>query len=61
MDIIDISRIAASYQEGIMTHSITVGYENANARMQFEALVTYLKSLLRPLSVKDIHPKEEMK
>ena len=26
-----------------MTHSITVGYENANARMQFEALVTYLK------------------
>ncbi|WP_169091639.1 TetR family transcriptional regulator [Paenibacillus sp. PL91] len=50
MDIVDIARLAASYQEGIMTHSITIGIEKANARMQFEALFEYLKTLLRPVS-----------
>lgn len=50
MEIEDISRIAASFQEGIMTHSITVGFEKVNARMQFESLLHYLKTLLRPAS-----------
>ncbi|MGC5772158.1 TetR family transcriptional regulator [Paenibacillus pabuli] len=50
IDVMDISRLAASYQEGIMTHYIAVGPELANTGMQFEALVHYLKSLLHPVS-----------
>lgn len=53
MDIIDISRLAASFQEGIMTHYITIGPEKANTRMQYEALMLYLKSLLHPVSIKE--------
>lgn len=53
MDIMDISRIAASYQEGIITHSITVGAGNAKTSMQFDALANYLYSLLRPAPVKE--------
>lgn len=48
MDIADISRLVASFQEGIMTHSITVGIEKVSSHMQFEALLQYLKTLLRP-------------
>lgn len=48
MDPMDISRLAASYQEGIMTHSITVGIDKAKTSMQFEALTNYLKMLLNP-------------
>ncbi|MEC0128818.1 TetR family transcriptional regulator [Paenibacillus pabuli] len=48
MDPMDISRLAASYQEGIMTHTITVGTEKAKTSMQFEALTTYLRTLLHP-------------
>lgn len=50
MNIVDIARLAASFQEGIVTHSITIGIEKANARMQFEAQLEYLKTLLRPVS-----------
>ncbi|MGG6310786.1 TetR family transcriptional regulator [Paenibacillus macerans] len=48
MEIMDISRIAAAYQEGIMTHSIAVGVEKTNSEMQFKALLQYLKSMLLP-------------
>jgi len=46
--ITEISKLAASYQEGIVTHSIAVGTEEANTSMQFEALTSYLKQLLNP-------------
>ena len=48
MDAMDISRIVAAYQEGIMTHSISVGAEITNSEMQFKALLQYLIALLRP-------------
>ncbi|WP_434751926.1 TetR family transcriptional regulator [Paenibacillus amylolyticus] len=51
MEAMDISRLAASYQEGIMTHSITVGTKKAKTSMQFEALIAYLKTLLHPVTV----------
>ncbi|WP_019007677.1 hypothetical protein [Cohnella laeviribosi] len=60
MDIMDISRLAASYQEGIMPHSITGGTEKANTRMQVDALVEYLKSLPRTKSVKESYQREEI-
>ncbi|MBN2983744.1 MULTISPECIES: TetR family transcriptional regulator [Cohnella] len=47
-DIAHVARLAASFQEGIMTHSIAVGPDKADARMQFDALLRYLKSLLQP-------------
>jgi len=50
-NIMDVSKLIASYQEGIMTHSITVGTDNANTRMQVDSLVEYLKSLLHLKSV----------
>ncbi|GEM_PF-973792 len=48
-DVMDISRLAASYQEGITTHAITVGAHNAKTAMQFDALTAYLNVLLRPV------------
>lgn len=48
MELSDISRLAASYQEGIVTHSIAVGIETANTKMQFDSLLAYLKNLLQP-------------
>ncbi|WP_379127447.1 TetR family transcriptional regulator [Paenibacillus sp. sgz500958] len=50
LDVYDISRLAASYQEGIMTHTITMGPEKVNVQMQLEALGIYLQSLLKPIS-----------
>lgn len=41
-----ISRIAASFQEGIMTHTIAVGPELARTEIQLEALIDYLYHLL---------------
>lgn len=46
--ITEISKLTASYQEGIVTHSIAVGTEKANTSMQFAALTSYLKQLLNP-------------
>ncbi|WP_236575772.1 TetR family transcriptional regulator [Paenibacillus sp. USDA918EY] len=60
MSIMDIARLAASYQEGIMTHSITVGTELASTRMQFDSLVEYLKSLLCSKWVHESDQQEEM-
>ncbi|SFS55148.1 TetR family transcriptional regulator [Paenibacillus sp. 453mf] len=57
MDIMEISRLASSFQEGIMTHSITIGTTKANTSKQFNALLRYLNNLLQPTSVKD--PKRE--
>lgn len=57
MDVMDISRIAAAYQEGIMTHSISVGAEITNSEMQFKALLQYLRNLLRP--DENSYPREE--
>ena len=54
MNIMDISRLAASFQEGIMTHYIAIGPEKANTRMQYEALMLYLKNLLHPVSIKEM-------
>lgn len=51
MSTTDISRIMASYQEGIMTHAIAVGVEKANTEMQFQSLQNYLKKMLMPLPV----------
>jgi len=48
MNIADISKLAASYQEGIVTHSIAVGIKKADTHMQFEALMSYLQQLLNP-------------
>jgi AcrR family transcriptional regulator len=45
----DISRLAAAYQEGIITHTIAIGPERANTRLQLDALIRYLKQLLNPL------------
>ncbi|WP_145329226.1 TetR family transcriptional regulator [Paenibacillus xylanexedens] len=59
MDVMDISRLAASYQEGIMTHSITVGTEKAKTSMQFEALLAYLKTLLHPVMIHEPDHSEE--
>ncbi len=59
MDVSEISRLAASYQEGIMTHTITVGPERVNTRMQLKALVHYLQSLLKPVLISE-HPREEI-
>ncbi|OKP77109.1 hypothetical protein A3842_16855 [Paenibacillus sp. P3E] len=58
MDVTDISRLAASYQEGIMTHTITVGLEKANTRMQLESLVHYLQVLLKPVLIREHHREE---
>ncbi|CAM3373133.1 hypothetical protein [Marinicrinis lubricantis] len=60
MDIEDISKLAASFQEGIMTHSISVGLEKPNTKMPFQALIEYLKSLLQPVLVKKAVPEEEL-
>ena len=59
IDAKDISRIVASFQEGIMTHSITVGTEKAKTRMQFEALITYLKTILHPVMIHEPDHSEE--
>jgi len=48
LGVLDISRLAASFQEGIVTHTYAVGAAKANSPMQIEALLDYLKSLLRP-------------
>ncbi|UPK46937.1 TetR family transcriptional regulator [Paenibacillus pabuli] len=56
MDVMDISRLAASFQEGIMTHYITIGPEKANTSMQYEALMLYLKSMLHPVSIQETQP-----
>ncbi|QJC50716.1 TetR/AcrR family transcriptional regulator [Paenibacillus albicereus] len=48
LDVDNFARLAASYQEGILTHSITIGIRQANAPMQIEALLSYFKTLLRP-------------
>lgn len=58
MDVSEISRLAASYQEGIMTHTITVGPEKANTRMQLESLVHYLQVLLKPVPIREHHREE---
>lgn len=50
MSVIDISRIVASFQEGIITHAITVGIETANTKIQLESFIDYVKSLLRPIT-----------
>lgn len=52
IDTLDIAKLAASLQEGIVTHAITIGVEKTNARMQFDALLRYLYELLlgRPRS-----------
>lgn len=46
MSVSDISKLAASFQEGILTHTITVGPETANTQMQQEALIQCLHRLL---------------
>ncbi|GLX71047.1 TetR family transcriptional regulator [Paenibacillus glycanilyticus] len=46
MPVRDIARIIASYQEGIVTHSVAVGTETANSQVQIQALLDYLKQLL---------------
>ncbi|NOU77520.1 TetR family transcriptional regulator [Paenibacillus sp. LMG 31459] len=48
MDLGQISRLVSSFQEGIVTHSITVGTRQAGTRLQFNALLNYLYSLLQP-------------
>ncbi|MDO3412392.1 TetR family transcriptional regulator [Saccharibacillus sp. CPCC 101409] len=53
MDVRDISRLISAFQEGIFTHSITIGTETANTAMQFDAMQRYLHSLL--------HGKEDTK
>ncbi|ASS65420.2 MULTISPECIES: TetR family transcriptional regulator [unclassified Paenibacillus] len=59
MEVTDISRIAASFQEGIVTHSFTVGMDKANTRMQLQALLTYLSSMLRPGHAGQANSREE--
>jgi len=41
-----IARIISSYQEGILTHTLAVGPERANAEQQLQALSVYLRQLL---------------
>ncbi|WP_379139897.1 TetR family transcriptional regulator [Paenibacillus sp. sgz500992] len=48
MDLSEISRVVSSFQEGIVTHSITVGIKQADTSMQFNALLHYLYRLLQP-------------
>lgn len=48
MPLADISRLVASYQEGIMSHSFAVGPERARTAVQIEALTQYLQRLLMP-------------
>ncbi|WNS44221.1 TetR family transcriptional regulator [Paenibacillus sp. MMS20-IR301] len=43
-----LARIAASYSEGIMTHSLAVGPELAQTEFQMQALLEYLEHLLKP-------------
>ncbi|WP_405115226.1 TetR family transcriptional regulator [Paenibacillus sp. FSL K6-1217] len=43
-----VARIAASYQEGIATHTLAVGPELARTELQIQALLDYLKQLLNP-------------
>lgn len=43
-----LARIASSYQEGIMTHTLAVGPELAQAGFQIHALLDYLEQLLKP-------------
>lgn len=49
----EISRIAASFQEGIMSHTIAVGFELAHTELQLDALVQYLQQLVRPRHMMD--------
>ncbi|AIQ59901.1 TetR family transcriptional regulator [Paenibacillus borealis] len=43
-----LARITASYQEGIMTHTLAVGPELAHTEFQIKALLEYLEQLLNP-------------
>ncbi|OWA33405.1 hypothetical protein B9G55_22300 [Saccharibacillus sp. O16] len=42
----DIAKLISSFQEGIVTHAITIGLEKANTHLQFAALLQYLYNLL---------------
>lgn len=46
MNTADIAKLASSFQEGIVTHSVTIGLHKANTQLQFEALLRYLYDLL---------------
>jgi len=46
MNLNDLSKLVSSFQEGIVTHAITIGVQAANTRLQFDALLQYLYSLL---------------
>ncbi len=48
MNLTDLSKLISSFQEGIVTHAITIGVKAANTQFQFEALLQYLHSLLHP-------------
>lgn len=41
-----IARISASFLEGIHTHSLAIGAEQADASAQLDALIAYMKTLL---------------
>lgn len=41
-----IGKLTASYQEGIIIHTLTVGFEMADTEKQLDALSTYLRQLL---------------
>jgi hypothetical protein len=43
-----LARITASFQEGIMTHTLAVGPELAQTEFQINALLDYLDQLLKP-------------
>lgn len=43
-----VARITASFQEGIMTHTLAVGPELAHTEYQIGALLDYLEQLLKP-------------
>ncbi|MDQ0195341.1 TetR family transcriptional regulator [Paenibacillus wynnii] len=44
----DIARIIASFQEGIMTHTLAVGPEQSHTEIQLASMVNYLNQLLYP-------------
>ena len=48
MPLAQLARITASYQEGIMTHTLAVGPELAHTEFQINALLNYLEQLLKP-------------
>lgn len=48
LPLLDIARMTASYQEGIITHSIAVGADLAQTQVQLQELVRYVHQLLNP-------------